>query len=206
MKSIKLLFLAIFIFSSFSEIAEGQILFAAKGGANLTKGAFEQETTNYALKYHFGFFSQISFSNKVGLRVELLYSKKGWRIPNDALNNNISITLSYLNLPVLVDYEVSKRLTLFAGSELGYKLSEARNPKGSVPDYEKIDLGLTLGTSYVINSKIGVDLRYVLGFKGLINENVLYTDIYGNTTTRKLKDGSNRTIMLGIFYLFNNPK
>lgn len=207
MKLLRLLVLTIAI-GSFVEKADCQTLFGAKGGANITRGVFDgTSTTNYALNYHAGFITQIHLANKIGLDVELLYSKKGWKIPNDALNHYVRIDLTYLNLPILLNYKVIEKLSVYAGPEFGYKINETGNKAAPVLEYEKFDFGLTFGASYTLSSKLGVDLRYVYGFKDLVKSQVIYTDQYGNpTSSGRIIDGSNRAFMLGVYYLFNNPK
>jgi len=206
MKLFKLFILTIAI-SFFIEKADCQTLFGVKGGGNLTNGVFEGSTTNYALNFHAGLVTQIHLANKIGLDIELLYSRKGWKIPNDALNYNERINLTYLNLPILFDYKIIEKLSVYAGPEFGYKINETGNRAAPVLEYEKFDFGITFGTRYTLNSKLGIDLRYVYGFKDLVKSQVIYTDMYGTVTSRdRIIDGSNRAFMLGVYYLFNGSK
>ncbi len=205
MKAFKLLILAVFIVGSLAGKADCQVLFGIKGGGNLTKGVFDEANskTDFAVKYHIGLQTQIPLTESLFIKPELLYSVKGW-----GLSNNQTVSLSYLNLPIMVGYNIKKNFSIYAGSEFGYKFNEKLGNNN--PDYElykKFDFGLTIGTSYMINSRFGIDLRYVHGFKDLINGNITYFDNNGNITgTGKIRDGRNRVIMLGVFYYFNSSK
>jgi hypothetical protein len=202
MKLITILLLSTSICCCLTDDANCQLKYGFKGGLNLAKGKFDEGTTAYTLKFHLGFLANFSLGKKFYLQPELIYSQKGWRIPENTTNNYTSITLSYLNLPIFIGYRLNKSASLFAGSEVGIKLSGKRNPEGSWKDpYEDFDSGILVGANYTIASKIGIDLRYVHGFRGLIKRD--YTDINRIINTGQLHEGSNRVLQLGIFYFIN---
>lgn len=204
MRTLKLMILAVFIIGSLDEKADCQVLFGIKGGANLTKGVFDEvnSKTDFAVKYHVGLQAQIPLTESLYIKPELLYSVKGWGI-----GNNQTVSLSYLNLPILAGYNIKRNFSIYAGPEFGYKLNEKiGNSNPGFEFYKKFDFGLAIGTSYMINSRFGIDLRYVHGFKDLINGKITYVDEFGNMTYGKKRDGSNRVIMFGVFFYFNSPK
>lgn len=205
MKVLKILIFSLTI-SFFNAIdAKSQVHFGVKGGVNLTKGAFENTSTDLAISYHLGVLAQFDFTEKIYLQPELLFSQKGWGIPKGNFNEKGDMILSYLNLPVLVGFKLNKDISLLTGPELGFKLNEKRKPGSGFSDiYGNFDFGLALGVNYQLNSRFGIDLRYIHGLKKLINDRVMSVDEEGNSIhVQEIKDGSNRIIQFGLFYTFN---
>lgn len=192
----------IFLCIGLSNKSNCQIRSGVKFGPNLSKGKFEQGDTEFLLQFHLGLLSEIPLSKKVYLRPELLYSKKGWKVNNVVINNVVtntsnSIRIDYLNLPIIMGYKLSEKIAISTGPELGLKLN-IKFPSGLDP-YEDIDTGWVIGGSYLAATKIGFDIRYVHGFKGLYKaKNNQFSNFPINVPT----DGANRLIQVSMVYFF----
>lgn len=203
MRQFTILLFSIISLCHLTDTAYCQLKYGVKGGLGVTKGKFQMEETDYAIRFHGGFLTEISLTEKIYVRPELLFSQKGWKVPDDNLNSDVSVTINYLNLPIVAGYKLFKSLSVSTGPELGLKLSSKRNPSGSwIDPYEKFDMGWAIGCNYLLNEKIGLDLRYVYGFKGLIKGEMRDMN---NNKTGTFREGSNRAIQISAFYLIHKP-
>lgn len=165
-----------------------------KGGVNAytIKG---DNTGNFDTKvsFHLGLIGHIHVSDQFAFQPELVYSVQGTQY--EALGQDVSLNLNYINVPLLFQYMFDNGFRLQAGPQLGFLASAKSevndNDTDVSDDFESIDLGLALGVSYINPvSDFGVDVRYNLGLSN-INEN-------GNG------EYFNRGVQIGVFYLFNH--
>jgi hypothetical protein len=168
----------------------------------LTKGGFDDSETQFALRFHAGLFAQVDLSDKLHLKPELLYAQKGWKARSEVIYpEGISVTIDYLNLPVLLGYNIHEKVSIFGGPELGFKLSAKRKPAPILLDgIENFDIGIVVGSNLSLSENFGVDLRYVHGFKGLYKAEG--RDVNNMPTGEVTRVGRNQAIELGVFYIF----
>lgn len=165
-----------------------------KGGLNaFTIKSDDNSNVNTKLGYHLGLIGHIHISDQFALQPELVYSVQG--ASYTVAGEDVNLNLNYLNVPLMFQYMFDNGFRLQAGPQLGFLMSakaEVDNNDTDVKDsFEKMDVGLGLGASYVNpTSNFGVDLRYNAGLTN-INEN-------------SNEEAFNRGFQLGIFYLFNH--
>src|SRR5690349_20742611 len=110
------------------------------------------------------------------------------------------MNLHYLNLPILLGYKPTSRLSLLGGVEFGCLLDWVSKPKSSfVYNYEQMDYGISLGAAYKLVDKLNVELRYTYGFDTLLKWTVPDNSSLPTTENR---DGSNRVLQLSVLYFF----
>lgn len=136
-----------------------------------------------------GLLGHIHLNDQYAFQPELVYSMQG------ATSGNTDIKLDYVNVPLLVQYMFDNGFRIQAGPQLGFLLNaKAENDNSSTDikdDFKSIDVGLSLGASYVHPpTGFGVDARYNLGL----------TDI----TEGSNAESTNRGLQVGVFYLFNH--
>jgi hypothetical protein len=111
-----------------------------------------------------GLYVNRSFSEKISLQLEMNFIQKGSRMPVDDLNNYYLMRLSYLELPLLLQWHVSNSFTLFGGPSYGVLISSyEENQLGSLdymPEFKKYEIAARLGLSYQLSEKWAVDIRY----------------------------------------------
>lgn len=203
MKKIYSCLLLIF-FILFSNLSYSQVSFGVKSGINIatTKGliAFPKNRVGC----YGGAFAKIPLRNKFFLHPELLYSSKGFGVnQTNPLNApNATYRLNYLNLPILLGYEIDRKTSAFFGPELGYLISvhqvyrhdENFNVSKDFPP--KFDVGMGIGLNYKLVKNIGIELRYIYGF------NTLYdVDAIGNRHGDGI-NGAHRVLQIGVNYSF----
>jgi hypothetical protein len=130
----------------------------------------------------------------INLQPELHWMQKGYKIEDAITGDNITSTLNYLELPLLlrVNFGGSIRVFAFAGPSVGYLLSgelntatESRDATDYLDETEfnaHIGLGVGLGT-------FEVDIRYIAGLSDI-------------SDTEDLSDVKNSSIGAGITLKF----
>lgn len=127
----KIISLAILLFMGSAAFSQTFKL-GIKGGANLGKISGESFKDEFSLGYHVGGFATIGLGGKFAIQPEVLFNQ----VNNDTttsfsdvfkVNNVSSIQLKYLSIPVLLNYNINKFLTLQAGPQFGILLNENDN-------------------------------------------------------------------------------
>lgn len=164
-----------------------------KGGINAYTLNAENSNADRKIGYHIGLLGHFHISNNFALQPELVYSVQGAKY--SIAGTEAKLNLNYINVPLLFQYMFDNGFRLQAGPQLGLLVSaknEINNNNTDVKsDFEKVDLGLSVGVSYVNPaSNLGVDLRYNPGF----------TNINKTSPNNAFNNG----FQAGIFYLFNH--
>ena len=178
-KSILVLCLSVFALS-FMQAQE--LRFGIKGGVNVsTLGgdsydglvSFDSRTA-----YHVGVFAEIPLMMKFSIQPELLYSAQGSQFGGffsvDGFDDQ---KLDYLNVPVLVKYNIIAGLSAELGPVFGYLISadgeSIFDDEGLEIDnkeaFNDLDVGIALGASYSLKSFM-FGLRYNKGISNVNND------------------------------------
>ena len=155
--------------------------FGIKGGlnySNLVPDNSDLEYGEYIFGFHLGGFGAFELTEKLSLRPEVLYSKKGFDLELPTASSAIKIQrrFHYLSLPLLMEFKPLQRLSLLAGPEFGYLIAARQdvNLPAFSEDidgmYRKFDFGLSVGINLQIIEKIQSEIRYTHGFSDLNNE------------------------------------
>lgn len=207
------------LFTLFFQQSYGQPAFMLKAGFNYVtnvatkngdlRNGLEGEN-EYRMSYHIGIAFQPQPSGKLGLVPEILFSSKGFKATNDL--GRSTVFLSYINLPILLNYQITQNFSVQLGPEIGYLLAaKSKNESGTVNiksawDNE-FDLGLSLGMTYKLLGNLSSQLRYTYGLTSVIQGGVIISDIdeQGNISETQV-NFQNRTFQLSILYSFFNKK
>ena len=167
--------------------------FGVKAGTNMSTLKTDLDGEKYLLGYHFGGLADIKFNEKFSIQPELLYSLEEAKIDDSfsfedegttfGIDYKEDIKLAYLQLPVMLKYQVAKNLSLEAGPQIGYLLSaksdynvklqfddEIMTDSGSekIKDQIKsLDFGLNFGLGYQFNNKMFIHGRYHVGLSDI---------------------------------------
>ena len=127
----KLLTIAFLLFIGSSAFSQSFSL-GIKGGANLGKIEGQTFKDEFSLGYHVGGFATIGLGKKFAIQPEVLFNQ----INNDTttsfsdvfkVKNTSSIQLKYLSIPILLNYNVNKFITIQAGPQFGVLMNENDN-------------------------------------------------------------------------------
>jgi hypothetical protein len=194
----KLLF--VLVVSLVANSSFGQVRLGLKAGVNAATVA-DNEWTKTRFGINAGPIAQINIGKMFFVQSELLYSLKGFKYEyeDSTWSDHATISLHYINLPVLLGFKPGKNFSIKLGPEIGRLLS-ARNETAKIDIsniYYDFDFGADLGLSYSFKN-LAFDLRYNYGIKKVIN--LLRTDAWGNPFGEK-GFGKNRTLQLSLYYL-----
>lgn len=193
----KLFFITAIISGSF--IANAQhVQFGLKGGLNVATVNIDNSNLNVdpRISAHVGGLAHIHLSKEFAIQPELTFSGQGYQVNGSGTNSDQHFNLSYINLPVLLQYMFESGFRIETGPQLGL-LVGAKYKVGSVEtdikdSFKKVDIGWGLGLGYITKSGFGVDARYNLGLSK-INDN----------NSDKV---TNRVFQAGVFYQFKTMK
>ena len=132
MKS-SILTLAIFFTCVF--FAKAQSFHAGlKAGSNINKISGQSFKDEFTYGYHAGAFLQIGLGSKWTIQPEILYNQVNTDTTNRfselyklSVNKISNIKLSYLSIPVLLNYNLGNNFALQAGPQFGVLLDQNRN-------------------------------------------------------------------------------
>lgn len=160
----KILLLAVVTVLGFTNVNAQEIKFGAKGGLNFASISGDNtKGIDAVTSFNFGVLSEIPISDKFSFQPELMYSGQGY-----SFNDN-TIALSYLNIPLMGKYYLTKGLSLEAGPQIGFLLS-AKNEKTDVKDsFNTFDFGVNFGLGYKLDNGLNFGARYNLGLTNINN-------------------------------------
>ncbi len=106
------------------------------------------------VSYHFGTYMQQTFATNFAWQVEMQFSNKGYYLKTSDIKSTVS--LNYINWPVLIIYKPIPELDLETGLEFGLLVSgnELLN---------SFDLGIDIGAKYHLSKKINTGISYNYG-------------------------------------------
>src|SRR5688572_15809128 len=117
-------------------VANAQLKLGAKAGVNISNftgldDAVEHESL---IGYHAGGIVRFDFGNLV-LQPEVLYSVQGAKIKNAGTESEFR--LSYINIPIMLQYAFGGKFYVEAGPQAGFKINEDVPDNPTSDDFAK---------------------------------------------------------------------
>ncbi|MBO9584275.1 MAG: PorT family protein [Flavobacterium sp.] len=212
MKKSILIFCA--LFSGATILAQSEkVKLGVKGGVNISSLTFDESELNSSAKYGFtaGLMAEIPLAKKLSIQPEILYSQQGVKMTfsdPEVTNSNYrsTISLNYLNIPVMLKYYVANGLSLQAGPQIGILLKANNKSQDNFLGYENhenynlseysngVDTSINLGLGYQFKNKFYADARY----------NISYSNVFKdpNDTYIIHNDMKNRVFQITVGYFF----
>ncbi|MDR8394542.1 PorT family protein [Aliifodinibius sp. S!AR15-10] len=174
--------LAMCLMIAAASYAQG-IKFGVKAGADFSNwGGDDVENLNLDMNYgyHFGGFAEIPLTRVINLESGLYLSRKGFRTKEEILGVKMDLnnTSSYLDLPVLAKYAVTRNYSLMFGPQFSYlldnkltlKAAGEKESDNSVQGFNRFDLGLVAGMGYQFENGLLLSTNYDFGLTTLDDE------------------------------------
>jgi len=148
--------------------------FGVKAGTNINKISGESFSQQFTYSYHAGVFAEIGFGEKFSLQPEVIFNQ----ISSDTSNkfsstytnfskNASTIKLTYLSIPILLDYKLSKFFRLQAGPQYGILINHNENLVDNGKDaLKKGDFSMLAGVQLKIGS-FRIYGRYAIGLSNI---------------------------------------
>jgi hypothetical protein len=203
MKKTGLLLIVLLVVSA-SAFAQGIVAKGVKVGMNIAnlKGD-DAEETDAVVGGVFGAFVTYKLNEMISVQPEMLFTMKGTSFEWDYTESygsyvmtekeDVTYSLSYLEIPVLVQYQLPAfgdiQPNVFAGPSLGFNIGaiydvdysyeeyedgeliylESYSGDGDIDDVEAVDLGLNFGAGAKYN-QFTVDARFNIGMTDVIKD------------------------------------
>lgn len=184
-----------------------QPVFGIRAGLNVASLTGEDDMDDYGSKlgFHVGAMMQYPMSGNFILQPELLYTMKGGTFELEFLGKNeITGTVNYIEMPLLVKYNVEMptiKIQPYIGASIGYLLiAEIENKKtvlgvtttttdDVIDDMETLEAGLNLGADVIVMQNFMLGLRYNMGLTEIVKKDTKF---------------KNNVIMVNLGFLFGN--
>lgn len=171
--------------------------FGVKGGINVSTLHFDDNTsTDSKVGFHIGGLAHIHASNLWAIQPEVIYSLEGAKQTLIGNNTKATTNLSYINVPVLLQYFVHNGFRLEGGPQIGF-LIKAKTKVGDVSgdnkNFKSTAFSIPLGVGYLSATGVGFDARYVFGLSDINN-------------TKNGPTIQSNVFQLGLFYQFGDTK
>ena len=158
-----------------------------------------------------GVFVNTKFTKAWGAQMEIKYNAKGARKKTSKEDpEKYSLTLHYIDLPLMINYTVQDRFIIDAGFVPGYLFAkhgeqgEFKIPDEDISAFKKVDLSWLLGLNYKITDNFIASIRYSYSIFSIRDyENVdanygIIARIFGYTN-----GDYNNFLTRGIYYQFD---
>ena len=173
----KLFFLFLFLLPAAVKAQFQQLDYGPVAGLNVSNirsdGFFSDSKTRTA--FYAGGFAEMPVIGKWGVRSEILYSAQG--AESSVLTVDVTWKLAYLNIPIMVRYEVIEGLNLMTGGQLGILLSakskldlaDSDLEINANDDFKGADFAWVVGAEYRLEMGLGFSVRYNLGLPNILD-------------------------------------
>ncbi|KFF13098.1 opacity protein [Chryseobacterium soli] len=174
--------------------------FGIKVGGNLS--SISGGDTKSKVGFYAGGFVNVPISDAFSIQPEVVYSQQGAKAKGDYelatyAIKNMQQNLSYINIPLMVQYNATPEFYLEAGPEFGLlvnaqvkgDINGQTNKANNKDSLKNFNFGAGIGLGYRFTQNIGVNARYIAGITDTLK--------YGLGENSK-----NTNFQLGINYLF----
>jgi hypothetical protein len=171
MKKLTLVLLAGF---SFATAANAQsIRFGVKAGANFSNASgdgLQGLSTSTLVGFNGGVFLGLGITDNLFIQPELVYSGQGFK--GAVSGTTVTQHENYINIPVLVKYQLPIGLYFQTGPQVGFLMSAKESAGGASQDdkaqFKSIDLAWAVGAGFQVPAtQLGIDVRYNIGLANI---------------------------------------
>ncbi len=128
-----------------------------------------------------GFLAEFPVTEKVSIQPEFQYSAQG--------NDDESLRVDYLQLPVFLKYNFSEKFNIHIGPQVGLKIWEWEQDGVLEADFNTFDFAAVAGVGVNLTENFFADLRYGFGLSNIIDDENIPGDFEGNSRNIQLSFG-----------------
>ena len=156
-----------------SSAQERKLGFGVKAGVaatSLTIPKGEKSQSSYRAGFTGGVFADYRFNSRWALSADLLYARQGADIKLNGDGEN-RMKLDYLQIPVLVNFYLTRSLAVKAGIQPAFFLDGSEVYNSSIRSSSaSTDWAIPVGLSYELNCGVIFEARYNAGVKYSVDE------------------------------------
>ncbi len=167
----KLLLTAVISFVSVAAFSQG-LKIGAKGGATMNKISGKTFKDEFTYGYHVGGFATIGLGKKLALQPEVLFNQINADTSSQfsdiyKLNKLNGVQLKYITIPLLLNYNAGRLITLQAGPQFGILMNKSKTFVENGKDaFKNGDLSM-LGGIQLNVSHFRIYGRYAIGLSNI---------------------------------------
>ncbi|WP_108868427.1 porin family protein [Aquimarina aquimarini] len=128
-----------------------------------------------------GFLAEFPITEKWSFQPEFQYSAIG--------NDDESLRVDYLQVPVFIKYNISDRFNVHIGPQAGIKIWEWEDNTSTETNFNTFNLAAVAGIGVNITENFFADLRYGFGISNMIDDSNIPGGAKGNTRNIQLSLG-----------------
>ncbi len=171
----KLLLVSALFSLSVATFAQKGIHLGIKGGANINKLSGQSFSDQFSFGYQLGGYAVIGVSKHLSVQPEVLFSQvkadtstRFNDIYNSLINHGVSdIKLTYLSIPLLLNYSPVKYVSFQAGPQFGILIDQGRNILQNGKDaFKHGDFSMLGGIQFNL-ANLKVYGRYAVGLSNI---------------------------------------
>jgi len=140
-----------------------------------------------------GGFIDLLLSNTLKIQMEMTFIQKGSNNPNMNKNSFSDISLSYIEIPLLLKHQQSRTIGIEGGIETSFLISASDNDlygqisANSTREFNTTDIGIFIGLDYFINTRLILNSR--------ISNSILPIRAHASGTTFQLNKGQYNSVL-----------
>ena len=140
-----------------------------------------------------GGFIDLQLNNAVRSQMEMTFIQKGSNNPNMNENSYSDISLSYVEIPLLLKYQQSRTIAIEGGIETAFLISASDNDiygqisSNSTREFNTTDIGVFIGLDYFINTRLILNSR--------ISNSILPIRAHASGATFQLNKGQYNSVL-----------
>ncbi len=124
--------------------------------------------TNYRKSFSFGASMKGNFSEKLGVKLDLIYSKMGAYFGSELDD------LTYIQFPILLNYNVYKSINVNVGPKINLLTSATFYGEDYIDELNAFEYGIAGGVDFQIpKTKIIIGGRYYYGLSNIVDDDSL---------------------------------
>ncbi|MDB5205867.1 MAG: hypothetical protein JWR72_942 [Flavisolibacter sp.] len=187
--------------------------FGIRAGANLANVRLNEfkptePDVNQKTSFHVGAFVNIPISPMFRFQPEVEYSGQGSKVSKYRLTDRATTAayeqdLSYVNVPLMLQYMTKSGVMIEAGPQPGWLLNASQDGPGDTDTdnhtyFDKFNLSIGAGLGYLSRIGLGINARYNFGLTNTLEDD--------NGTSNNGPEVKNQVFQIGLVYQFGAGK
>jgi hypothetical protein len=157
-------------------IAQSELTFGVKGGANFTGFHTGSSTFSSEFGINLGGIAEYSLSDRFSIQAELLFNQKAGtftiRDNSNFVLGSVVSKLGYIDIPIIAKIYIGDKFSFQVGPQFGFNISEKTEFNGSEIESElkTLDTAIVGGFGYQFKQGLFIQARYGYGLSEVFED------------------------------------